>query len=141
MIKYYYNQVQGGYRWNMLQRVFNTIGMEPTGSGDIEINNVIYTYLEFSKSLTLEEEASVAAIMADNPTYPPSTTNSVATILDVWDNREMLKDAFGLDFEIYYTENNPGSGDIDRIKFVFKKQLSQEEKNKVKLEYSNLCTF
>jgi hypothetical protein len=142
MNTYYYPQVTGGYRWNMLQRIYNTIGLEPTGSGDVQQDGVWKTYLTFSRALTTQEKASVDAIMADNPTFPPTTTNTVYTLKDIWETRQEFSTKLGnLQFRIYYSESVPGSGLLDRIELHFLKNLSAAERNKVADEHSKLLVL
>lgn len=136
---YYYPIVsQTGYRWNMLQRIYNTIGLEPINSGDVGDQ----TYLTFSRELTVQEKASVDAIMADNPTFPPTTTNTVYSLKDIWETRQEFSTKLGnLQFRIYYNESVPGSGLFDRVELHFLKTLSAAEKNKVVDEQSKLMTL
>jgi hypothetical protein len=131
MATYYYPSVgSSGYRWNVLQRIANAIGLEPVALGDVGEQ----TYLEFPRGLTEEEKNAVDAVMADNPTYPPQTANTVFTLMDVWNRRQQIADALGLEYDLYYTESMEGSGDIDLIEIHFKKQLSEAE---IQMVYDN----
>lgn len=138
-MQYFYPQVQGGYRWNMLQRIINTIGIEPINSGDMEMNGSMVTFIEFSAPLTEANKTLLDGIMATNPTFPPPTTNSVYQIKDIWETRQEFSTKVGnLPFKIYYNESVPGSGNIDRIEMHFAKTLGSAEKNKVVDEFSKL---
>jgi hypothetical protein len=131
MATYYYPSVgSSGYRWNVLQRVYNTAGIEPLSLGDVGEQ----TYLEFSRELTEAEKAAVDAVMADNPTYPPASANTVFTLMDVWNRRAAIAEALGLDYDLYYNESVQGSGDVDLIEIHFKKQLSEAE---IQMVYDN----
>lgn len=136
-MRYYYPQVTGGYRWNMLQRIFNAIGMEPTGTGDIGGQ----TMLEFSRELTSTEKQKVDAIMSDNPTLPPTPVGSRFVIRDVWNQKAFFENAIGLPYQIYYSESVLGSGDVDQVEIHFATALTNTQKNKVLAEYAKLITL
>lgn len=135
MYTYYYALVIGGYRWNILQRVTNAIGLEPIGLGD---SGNVSTFLTFSRELTTSEQNTVQSIMNDNPSYPPTTTNTIAFITDIWNERAAFQAAIGLVYDIYYDESVRGSGNVNQIKLVFRKTLTNTEKNKVKAEFAKL---
>jgi hypothetical protein len=130
---YWYTQVSGGYRWNMLQRIFNAIGIEPIGSGDVSGQ----TYLQFSRALTDLERVSVDAIMADNPTFPPVNAGTTYVIRDVWNQKSLFETNLGFSYKIYYSESVPGSGNVDQIELHFG-ALTNTQKNKVASEYAKL---
>lgn len=133
---YYYPQVSGGYRWNMLQRIFNAIGLEPIGSGDIGNQ----TYLDFSRELTAAEKTQVDTIMANNPTFPPTNPGTTYVIRDVWNQKAFFESQLGFPYKIYYSESVPGSGNVDQIELHFG-TLTNTQKNKVSSEYSKLITI
>jgi len=138
MVTYNYPSVgNGGYRWNILQRVFNTIGIEPAGLGDIGDQTV----LQFERPLTEEEKVALDAVMANNPTYPPATTNTVFSLLDVWNRRQEIATELGLPYDLYYNESVQGSGDIDTIEIHFKKELTTEEIQRVYDNYPRLLNI
>lgn len=135
---YIYPKVNGGYRWNLLQRVFNTIGLEPTNLSDVGDTTV----LSFSRELTVAEKLLVDGIMADNPTFPPTTINTVYNLKDIWETRQEFATKLGnLPFKIYYNESVPGSNVFDRIELHFDKVLGAAERNKVTDEQSKLMTL
>jgi hypothetical protein len=139
---YFYPQVVGGYRWNMLQRCLNEVGIEPIDSGDTSGQ----TYLAFSRELTLTEKIALDLLMLSNPTFPPANTGKTTyEIKDIWETRQQFSVAVGggvaLEFFIYYTESVPGSGSFDRIQLHFKKALSASERNKVADEQSKLMSL
>jgi hypothetical protein len=78
--------------------------------------------------------------MADNPTYPPATTNTVFSLLDVWNRRQEIATELGLPYDLYYNESVVGSDDIDTIEIHFKKQLTEEEIQRVYDNYPRLLT-
>lgn len=138
MFDYSYPQVNGGYRWNLLQRVFNTINLYPTNLSDVGD----LTVLSFDRELTPAEKTLVDAIMVDNPTRPPTTTNTVFTLKDIWETRQEFATKLGnLPFKIYYNESVPGSNNFDRIELHFAKVLGAAERNKVVDEQSKLMTL
>ncbi len=143
-MNYTYPQVEGGYRWNMLQRIYNAIGLEPIGSGD----SGGMTFLNFDRELTVEEEETVDAIMADNPTMPPvavdpasGDSKTVFIITDVYNKRDQISAAIGLPYETYYSESVPGSGEVDQIELHFAGPLTQEQKDTVITEYGKLISL
>jgi hypothetical protein len=138
MTIYYYPTIgNSGYRWNALQRVHNAIGIEPIGLGDVGEQ----TYLQFDRELTEAEQTTVTAVMADNPTYPPATTNTVFSLLDVWNRRQEIATELGLPYDLYYNESVQGSGDVDTIEIHFKKELTAEEIQRVYDNYPRLLTI
>lgn len=140
---YQYPQVTSGYRWNILQRCINEVGVEPTNLSDISISDVWYTVVEFSRELTAQEKSNLDTLMVSNPGYPPTEpANTVYQILDIWETRGEFSTKLGnLQFNIYYNESVPGVSGFDRIQLHFKKALGSAEKNKVKDEHSKLLTL
>jgi hypothetical protein len=126
-----------GYAWNMLQRILNTIGIEPIASGDVAGQ----TYLEFSRDLTEAEKAQVNSIMATNPTLPPVPVGSVFTIRDVWNQKDTIASAMGFPYKVYYSESIPGSGNVDQIELHFPSTLTTTQKNKIISEYGKLISL
>jgi hypothetical protein len=141
MFDYQYPQVTSGYRWNILERVKNEVGIEPINLSDVSISDVWYTVVSFDRELTAEEKTKLDTTMADNPGFPPTEpTNTVYNLKDIYETRLEFSTVLGnLPFFIYYNESTPGAG-FDRIQLHFKKGLSQAEKNKVKDEFSKLLT-
>jgi hypothetical protein len=138
-MKYFYPQIDRskGYAWNMLQRILNTIGIEPIGSGDVAGQ----TYLEFSRDLTNAEKAQVDSIMANNPTIPPVDTGSVFIIRDVWNQKDLIATQMGFPYKVYYSESVPGSGNVDQIELHFASTLTTTQKNKIISAYGQLISL
>jgi hypothetical protein len=133
MFTYYYPQVQGGYRWNLLQRCLHEVGIEPMGISDVGEQTVI----QFSRELTALEKTKLDTLMADNPTFPPSTGVGLI-IKDIWENFEAFKADCQLPgLRIFYTAAQPG-GAIDQIYLWHPTTLNTQQKNRVKTAYSNL---
>ena len=88
----------------MLQRILNTIGIEPIATGDTGGQ----TYLEFTRELTTQEKAQLDAIMADNPTQPPTPVGSRFVIRDVWNQKSLIETSMGFPYKVYYSESTPG---------------------------------
>jgi hypothetical protein len=131
---YSYTQVSGGYRWNMMRRCLLEVGIEPISIADSDGQ----THLTFSRELTTEEVANLTTLMADNPTFPPSTGVRVL-IRDLWEEWDAFKVACGLpDLQIFYHESTTGSGKVDRIQLWHPTPLSTAQKNAVQTAYRNL---
>jgi hypothetical protein len=131
---YYYPKVSGGYRWNMLKRCLWEVGIEPIGSGDIGEQ----TCLTFDRELTTTEKTKLDNLMADNPTFPPSSGVTVV-IRDLWEEFEGFKTACGLpDLRIFFVEATTGSGIVNRIKLWHPTPLTATQKTNVKTAYQNL---
>jgi hypothetical protein len=134
---YQYTQVTTGYRWNILERIKNEVGITPTNLSDVSISDVWYTVVSFDRELTAEEKTKLDTLMANNPGYPP--TEPTNTVYNYETRLEFSTVLGNLPFFIYYNESTPGSG-FDRIQLHFKKGLSQAEKNKVVSEFSKLLS-
>lgn len=135
--KYFFNLVTLGYFWNIQQRVLITIGLQCAVDGNVGGQ----TCLQFPRELTPSELTAVNNIMANNPSYPPNTSNNVALITDIWNERAAFVAATGLDFDVYYDESSRGSGNVNQIKLHYKKVLNNTEKNRVKSEYAKLMSI
>jgi hypothetical protein len=138
---YPYTQVTTGYRWNILERVKNEVGVLPTNLSDVSISDVWYTVVSFDRELTTIEKGKLDVTMADNPGYPPAEpVNTVYNLKDIYETRGEFSTVLGnLPFFIYYNESTPGAG-FDRIQLHFRKGLGQAEKNKVVNEFAKLLT-
>ncbi len=136
-MQYDYPKTQGGYRWNMLQRILNTIGIEPNGTCDIGDRTV----LSFERELTEPEKVQLDAIMADRPTQPPVPVGTRFVIRDIWNRRSDIAAAMGFPFKVYYSESVPGSGDVDQIEIHFAQVLTTTQRNKIISEYAKLISL
>jgi hypothetical protein len=136
-VKYQYPQVQGGYRWNMIQRCKNEVGIEPISSGDFQLDGVWQTYLEFSRDLTEVEKGKLDVLMTSNPTYPPSGTKRFS-LDDIWEKLQSFNTAAGTSFKLYYNESTPGSGIIDTLELHASAPLTTAQKNKAKTAFTSL---
>jgi hypothetical protein len=139
-MRYQYQQVQGGYRWNMLQRCLNEVGVEPIGSGDIQIDGNMVTYLEFSRDLTDTEKTALDTLMASNPTLPPTGTARVK-IKDIYERLPDFIAASGLNIKLYYSESTLGSGKVDTIELHTASPLTSTQKNKIQTAFAGLLTI
>jgi hypothetical protein len=141
MTTYSYPQINRavGYHWNMEMRIFDAIGIRPW-SGDIQDSGVMKTLLNFDRDLTVPEKASVDAIMADNPTLPPTPTGTVFMIEDMWEKLSQFKSTTGVQFRIYYSETTPGSRVIDTIELHAPLVMTNAQKNNVRTAFTNLMT-
>jgi len=136
-MEYKYTPVSGGYRWNMMQRIEETVGLRPTMTGDTGG----FTVVRFSRELTAEEKALLDSLMADNPTQPPTTGGTKFVVKDIFNQRNTIGAAIGFPYRVYYSESVPGSGNIDLVELHFDKTLTTQERNKVLSEFSKLITL
>lgn len=134
---YYYPQVTGGFRWNMLQRIKNTIGKEPISTNDVFITGLYNTVITFDKELTLSEKILVDSVMSDNPTFPPTNYAIRFKIEDIWERLETFKTNTGIPWSLYYSSSTV-TGIIDTIEIQSPINLTNSQKNSVKLAYANL---
>jgi len=119
----------------MLQRINYAIGRMPTSSCDVKDDQ---TVLSFEPPLSAGEKTLVDAVMADNPTLPPSTGFTQYYINDIYEQIDLFAAATGLACDIYFTETVPGSCVVDRIVLQFKKTLTNSEKNKVRGAFADM---
>lgn len=135
MTTYPYPKVSSGYRWNLLKRCLNEVGLEPTCVSDVNEE----TWLEFSRSLTTIEKTALDTLMAGDPQNPP-TTGVKIVIKDIWeDGFEKFITAAALpNLRLYYSESIPGSGKIDRITLWHPTALTNTEKNRIKTAFTSL---
>jgi hypothetical protein len=131
---YIFPQVNGGYRWNMFQRIYYAIGLRQTASWDANGK----TYLVFERALTESEETLLNDIMNNDPTNPPATTNTEFKVKDLYEFQTDLMNSMGLSFKMFFSESISGSGRIDMINLQFDKVLTSQEKNKVINMYQSL---
>ena len=137
MKQYLYTQVTGGYRWNMIQRIINEVGIEPKSTCDVGTQTVI----EFDQELSSSDKNKLDQVMADNPTSPPSSLGTKYLIKDIWEKRSDFKtNTGGLNFKLYFTESVVGSKIFDQIELHFDKILSVVEETTVKTEYAKLIS-
>lgn len=134
---YYFSQVQGGYRWNMINRIKETIGIEPISTCDVDVDEVKQTAIEFDRDLTKEEYVQLEAIMADDPAIAPESP-TVFKIKDIYNHLDAFNKATGLNLSIYYSESVPGSGDVDMIELHADRVLTEAERDTVRDAYSAL---
>src|SRR3990167_3655454 len=138
-MEYKYPQIDRtvGYAWNAMQRVQEVVGLRPTVMGDTSG----FTYVTFSRELTAPEKILLDALMADNPTLPPTNTNTKFVIRDVWTQKSFIETAMGLPYKVFYSQSVPGSGIVDQIEIQFGKVLTTHERNKIISEYAKLITL
>jgi hypothetical protein len=135
-MEYKYPQVSGGYRWNMVQRILQTVGIKPTMTGD----SSGFTVINFDRELTAPEKTLLDGVMADNPTQPPTLTGTKFVIKDIWSQKATIGTAMGATYRVYYSESVLGSGDINQIEIHFDTNLTTTQRNKVLTAYANLIT-
>jgi len=133
---YRYPQVNGGYRWNMLQRIEQEVGIAPSGTSDIQVDETWHTCIMFNRQLTESEKISLDALIENSPTFPPSSPTRFL-VKDVWNQREAIAEAIGIPYRIFYSQSIPG-GEVDQVELHFDRVLTDQEKVKVREEYASL---
>ena len=141
-MQYYYPQVQGGYRWNLLAKCYYAIGRWPKNSGDIQISGANQTYLEFDPPLSEAEKTKIDAIMANPNTAAlpsPNTNKTTFVVKDIWSYfQELLALIPGA--ELYFDKSAPDKPDFDIIAVNLPKSLALAEKDAVKNWYAGLIS-
>src|SRR3990167_398260 len=79
-MEYKYPQIDRttGYAWNAIQRIEQEVGIKPDVIGD----SSGFTFVNFSRELTLGEKSILDALMVTNPTISPVSTNTKFVIRD-----------------------------------------------------------
>lgn len=140
IFQYDYPQVIGGYRFNMLQRIFKECGIWPLDCPDIMIDGVWRTVPTFDIALSAEQKSALDILMADNPTFPPTPTGTKFQAIDLYENRATLSTKWGKNFWVWWDESVRGSGSFDKVLLYFDDNLSIAQRNAVRTEYGNLLT-
>ena len=138
MHEYKYPQIDRtvGYAWNLSQRILNEIGIKPTATGD----SSGFTFLNFAEPLTTEQKTALDALMASNPSVPPTTTCRVK-IGDMWNKLAQFNASSGANFKLYYSQSVPGSGNVDTLELHTDAPLTAQQKTKVQDAYKNLLNI
>ena len=138
MNEYKYPQLDRttGYAWNAMQRIEQEVGLRPTAMGDSSGQ----TFVNFSRELTAGEKAILDALMATNPSVPPTATCRVK-IGDMWNKLAQFNASSGANFKLYYSQSVPGSGNVDTLELHTDTPLTVQQKNKVQDAYKNLLNI
>lgn len=134
-VSYIYPKIENcDYRWNLLQRIYKDTGVWPLDAPNMQIDGVLKTVIFFAAPLNATQLAALDAIMASpTPCSPPPATGTKYQFVDIYENKTLLGQKFGItNFWIWYA--NGGS----TVYIYFDNTLTQGEKNKVKSEFSNL---
>ena len=137
-MEYKYPQIDRtvGYAFNIRQRCLNEIGINPTATGD----SSGFTFLNFAEPLTTEQKTALDALMATNPSVPPTATCRVK-IGDMWNKLAQFNIASGANFKLYYSQSVPGSGNVDTLELHTDAPLTNQQKTKVQDAYKNLLNI
>lgn len=135
-MKYTYSQAQGCYRWNMVQRITQEVGLEPIQTGDYYLSDGIKTIIEFTRELTSAEKTILDTLMANNPSNPPASVGTVFKISDIWEGLTAFNTKTGINFKLFYSESVPGSGKVDTIELHAPTVLTNTQKNKTKTDWA-----
>jgi len=140
MHAYKFNQITGGYRYNIFERCLLEVGIFPDSIYDIYENERYVTYIQFNRELTELELNALTTLMNNNPQFPPTSNNTVFYIKDIVASFAQFEADFGIGLKLYYSETITGSGIIDRLELHASKVLTAQEKNKLRGLYSGLIT-
>lgn len=137
-MEYKYPQINRttGYAWNAMQRIEQEVGLRPTAMGD----SGGATFVNFSRELTVQEKSLLDALMATNPSVPPTATCRVK-IGDMWNKLAQFNASSGADFKLYYSQSVPGSGNVDTLELHTDAPLTNQQKTKVQDAYKNLLNI
>ena len=136
---YAYPQVSiSGNRWNMLQRIKNTVGIEPSYSGDHQDNGAWRTVVSFTRDLTVAEKALLDVLMAGDPTRPPAPLGTQFSIEDLDAELQKFRTTTGINWALYLGESVPNSGRFDRLLIQAPTVLNNSTKNGVRSAFAAL---
>ena len=138
-MEYKYSQIDRtvGYAWNAMERIEQTVGLRPTMVGDTGG----FTVVQFSRELTEPEKALLDALMASNPTLPPTPVGTRFVIRDIWSQKSFIETQMGFPYKVFYSQSTPGSGNVDQIEIHFGQTLTTQQRNKIISTYANLITL
>jgi len=138
-MEYKYPQIDRtvGYAWNAMERIEQTVGLRPQMVGDTGG----FTVVQFSRELTPAEKTLLDALMASNPTLPPTPIGTRFVVRDVWTQKSFIETQMGFPYKVYYSQSTPGSGVVDQIEMHFDQTLTTQQRNKIISTYANLITL
>ena len=138
-MEYKYTQIDRtvGYAWNAMERIEQTLGIRPTMIGDTGE----FTVVNFSRELTESEKALLDALMAENPTLPPTPVGTRFVIRDIWSQKSFIETQMGFPYKVFYSQSTPGSGVVDQIEIHFDQSLTTQQRNKILTEYAKLIVL
>lgn len=131
---YYYPQVQNcSYRWNLLQKIYKNLGVWPVDCPDVQLNGIWYTAPRFDVVLSPSQITALNAIFAEPaPCDPPTATGTRYKFIDIYENRGLLGQKWGLtNFWIWY-----GAGGSE-VYIYFDNVLTTGQKNKVNSDFAS----
>lgn len=131
-MRYIYPHAIGAYRWNMLQRIREAVGVYPTQTGDFDGPDGKVTMIQFDAALTAAQKTALDNLMLANPANPPTPAGTVFKLDDIWEKLAEFNAATGITFRLYYSESVPGSGKIDTIELHANSVLTNTQKTRVK---------
>lgn len=137
-MEYKYPQIDRttGYAWNAMQRIEQEVGIKPTAIGD----SGGFTFVNFSRALTTQEKTTLDALMASNPTLPPTSGGTKFVIRDVWNQKTLIETQMGFPYKVFYSSSQ-GNSVIDQVELHFDQTLTTQQRNKILTEYGKLITL
>jgi hypothetical protein len=109
-------------------KIEKEVGLAPKGITDSGDSTVII----FPDELPIEQKTILDSLMTtkDIDVIPDNTLNTTFIVKDVFNNRDVIKAALGIDFDVYFKD--------DDYIIQFTTLLSAEEKDKVIAEFTKL---
>lgn len=127
MSTYTYNKFQSGYRWNAIQRIKDSVGLEPLQICNLQIDGIEKTQITFNRELTELEKANLDNIVANNPEFPPAPVGTVYKIDDIWEKLANFRSTTNIQWKLYFSQSTPG-GPIDQIELHANTTLTTQQK-------------
>jgi len=127
---YRFEQVSGGFRYNLLKRCLHEVGIEPIGCHDEGEETVVI----FDRELTEYENKKLQFLMKDNPTFPPKRSNHIFRIVDIGEWIDYFNKATGIEFHLYCNHLE----DIDVLELHTNDHLTWGQVQNVRTQYSKL---
>lgn len=130
---YYSKDIGDGYRYNIIQKCFYTIGREPIAMMNTPDNK---TMLRFDPSLSSADELLIADLFSDSSivSKPPVVTvqNNKYQIKDIYEFRQELTAACGFEVQVWFGKSSSKVSRPDIVELQFgNRLLTISDKKKV----------
>lgn len=126
-----------GYIWNLMQKISIALSI-PMDSIGTSANSQYFT-IHLPNELSVADKTILDNIVnATNPCLPPANTGKTTyRVMDLWSMRQWFFTQFGITPTLWFEQGNAdGSGEC-YIHVQFPRQLTAQEKNKIKSVYAS----